>query len=222
VEVPRGTLVRSRVVSDLAVTFESVLDEALTGYLVLEPQDALLLDGETRAVLTIEDGVPTLAYDPASDADGEAALTDLASPGPYRVEVYELDAAALAEAHDAPEAAELRVPPALPVERLAGDERLAARTREAAPDDRADAAAADPVEAFLADGETIDRIREEARAEARERAAEWGLDDQLVDGEGDGEVGAPGQPTDAPGATPEEEPFGPGDAVPPEQRDGDD
>lgn len=183
-EVPRGTLVRSRVVSDLSVTLSAALDDRLTGYLVLEPQDALLLDGETRAVLTLEEGVPVLAYDPASDADGADALADLAPPGPYQVEVYELDAAALAAAHESPEAPALTVPPALPAERLARDERLAERTREAAPDHRLDAEAADPVEAFLGDEETIDAIRERARAEAKERAAEWGLTDQLVDREG--------------------------------------
>jgi hypothetical protein len=184
-KIPRGDLVRSRVVSDPAVALESVLDRELTGYAVFEPQDALLLDRGTTGVITFEDGVPMLAYDVESDAGGTDALADLAMPGPYRVELYELEPADLSTAH---EASALSVPPGTPAERLAGDHELADRTRAAAPDDRlrTDDDPASPVEAFLADEEKIAAIREQARDEAARKADEWGFEDQLATGDGDG------------------------------------
>jgi hypothetical protein len=69
----------------------------------------------------------------------------------------------------------------MPAERLAGDQSLADRTREAAPADRRDDDETDPVAAFLDDEAKVDAIREQARTEARRRAEEWGLDDELVD-----------------------------------------
>jgi len=171
-KIPRGELVRSRVVSDPAVALEAALDRELTGYAVLEPQDALLLDRGTTGVITFEDGVPVLAYDVESDGGGPDALADLAVPGPYRVELYELEPADLAEAHDTPE---LSVPPGTPAERLAGDPELADRTREVAPEDRLRGDdPASPVEAFLADEEKIAAIREQAREEATQKAEEVG------------------------------------------------
>jgi len=181
--IPRGELVRSRVVTDPGVALSVALDRSFTGYAVLEPQDALLFDADARGVLTFESGVPVLAYDTATDRGGADALADLAVPGPYRVELYELPAAELEAAH---EATELRVPPGMPAERLAGDADLAARTREAAPADRvADGEDddLDPVTAFLADEEKVEAIRERARSEAARRAEEWGLADELA---GDG------------------------------------
>ena len=177
--LPEGELIRSRVVEDPGVALSTALERELTGYAVLRPQDALLLDGDRRAVLTFETGVPVLAYDAHSERGGPDALGDLAVPGPYRAELYELPASTLADVHDTPE---LRVPPGMPAEELAADADLAARTRSAAPEGRlADGDADDQsaVEAFLADDEKIAAIREEARAEAEQRAEEWGLDDQL-------------------------------------------
>lgn len=189
VQIPRGTLVRSRVVTDPGAALADALDRQLTGYAVLSPQDALLLDADTRGVLTFADGVPVLAYEQASDSGGPEALGALAVPGPYSADLYELPADALASVH---ETTELRVPPGMPAERLAGDADLATRTRETAPDDRqSDPVADDPVAAFLANEEKIAAIRADARAEARERAAEWGLADQLSGNPG----GNPG-PTD--------------------------
>ncbi|MFB6096535.1 MAG: hypothetical protein ABEJ74_04020 [Haloferacaceae archaeon] len=180
VEIPQGSLVRSRVVADPGVALADALDRELTGYAVLAPQDALLLDAETRGVLTFEDGVPVLAYERGSDSGGPAALGALAVPGPYSADLFELPAAALATAH---ESTDLRVQPGLPADRLAGDADLAERTRAAAPDDRRDAPVEeDPVAAFLADEEKIAAIRADAREEARERADEWGLADQLEGG----------------------------------------
>ena len=180
IQIPRGTLIRSHVVSDPGVALAAVLDRELTGYALFEPHDAVLLDADTRGVITFEDGVPVLAYEVESDTGGAAALGALAVPGPYSVDVFELPASALATAHDADA---LRVPPDMPAERLAGDRSLATRTRERAPADSADDTvdSDDPVAAFLADDEKIAAIREQARAEARERAAEWGLDEHIAD-----------------------------------------
>jgi len=175
--IPRGDLLRSRVVDDPATTLSTALDRRLTGYAVFEPQDAILLDDETRGVLTFEAGIPTLAYCTDTDRGGADALNDLAGPGPYSVDLYELDRADLAEAH---EADDLRVPPGLPAERLAADRDLVTRTREAAPEERL-GDDADAVATFLEDEAGIEAIREQARAEARARAEEWGLTDALDD-----------------------------------------
>lgn len=178
IQIPRGTLVRSHVVTDPGAALSAVLERELTGYALFEPHDSLLLDASTRGVLTFEDGVPVLAYEVESDTGGPAALGALAVPGPYSVDLFELPPAAVAPAH---ESESLRVPAAMPADRLAGDRTLARRTRRAAPSDRSTETADgdDPVAAFLADDEKIAAIREDARAEARERAAEWGLDEQL-------------------------------------------
>jgi hypothetical protein len=212
-KIPRGELVRSRVVSDPAVALESALDRELTGYAVLEPQDSLLLDRGTTGVVTFEDGVPVLAYDMESDAGGPDALADLAVPGPYRVELYELDPTDLAEAHDTPE---LSVPPGTPAERLAGDPELADRTRDAAPKERLrDDDPASPVEAFLADEEKIAAIREQAREEATQKAEEWGLAGQLADDGDDPESVSSDDPAAASGDDPDATTRDDGDAAPP-------
>ncbi|TKX57416.1 hypothetical protein EXE44_10640 [Halorubrum sp. SS7] len=176
--IPRGTLLRSRVVSDVGTTLSRALDRDLTGYATLVPQETLLLSGEVRGVITFEDGVPVLAYNTVTDSGGPDALAELAVPGPYRVELYAVDASGLAAAH---EEDALRVAPDAAATELADDAALAERTREAAPDERLHDGADedDAVAAFLADDERIDAIREQARAEARDRAAEWGLDDAL-------------------------------------------
>lgn len=174
--IPRGRLVRSRVVADVRSVLTDALDRGLTGYAVVEPQSALLLDDDGAGVLTFEDGVPVLAYHTGTDAGGPAGLASFAGAGPCHVDCYALDAAALAEAHDTPE---LRVPPGMPAERLAGDPALADRTRERAPEERDDATEPDAVVAFLEDEERIEAIRAAARDEARRCAEEWGLDDHL-------------------------------------------
>ncbi|QCJ47399.1 MULTISPECIES: hypothetical protein [Haloprofundus] len=178
--IPRGDLVRSRVVTDAGEALSAALARELTGYLVLEPQDALLLGGETRGVLTLEAGVPALAYSAETDRGGTDALVELAVPGPFRVDAFELPASALAEAH---ETDELRVPPGSPAETLADAPDLAARTRDAAPDEwlRRSESGSSAVEAFLEDEAKLDAIRQQARAEAEARAEQWGLADQLAD-----------------------------------------
>ena len=182
-DIPRGTLVSSRVITGPGEALAEALDRELTGYVLFEPGDALLLDAETTGVVTFRDGVPVLAYEAETDDGGPSALGALSVPGPYSVDLFELPAAALSAAH---EATALRVPPGMPADRLAGDPELAERTRAAAPADRLEddpEPAEDPVAAFLADEEKVAAIREEAQAEARERAAEWGLTDHLDAGE---------------------------------------
>jgi hypothetical protein len=191
--VPRGRLVRSRVVDEPGTVLEAALDDALTGYAVFEPQDALLFDDGARCVVTFETGVPVLVYDATTDRGGPDALAGMASPGPSRVELYELSSGAVSDLH---EQRTCRVPPAMPAERLAGDPDLAARTREAAPDERLDGVSAgSAVEAFLADEAKIEAIREQAREEAQRRATEWGLSDALDDSppelDGDTDVQGP-------------------------------
>ncbi len=172
--LPSGRLVHSRVVEDPGAALAVALDRELTGYAVLEPQRALLLDDAGRGVVTLRDGVPTLAAHTGSGRGGPEALADFAEPGPYSVELYATDASDLPDA-----TAGRRVPPGMPAERLAGDADLAERTCRAAPDDAEAADGASAVEAFLDDEAKIERIRREAREEAERRAGEWGLEGEL-------------------------------------------
>lgn len=191
-KLPEGQLVRSRVVSDPRTVLVDALDRELTGYAVFEPQDALLLDGQGRGVLTFRRGVPAVAYHTGTERAGPPALADLAAEGPYRLELFALAPADLAGVH---ERAAFCVPPGMPAERLAGDPELAERTRDAAPPERLsadsgmrrdDSTAVAPeettdrqpgaVEAFLDDAEKIEAIRDQAREEAQERAEEWGFE----------------------------------------------
>ena len=170
---PEGELLRSRVVTDLAPALEDALDRRLDGYAVLAPRDVLLADAEDRGVLTFEAGVPAYAYHAGTDRGGPAALADV-GPGPYRVELYALDADAL----ELPGGADdLRVPPGMPAERLAGDAALAERARAATSTDGDDGGGA--LEAFLANEAAVEAIRESAREEAARRAEEWGFEDAI-------------------------------------------
>lgn len=185
-DFPEGTLVRSRVEPDAAAPLSTALDRELTGYALLEPQDALLLDGDGAGVVAFEDGVPRLAYHTGTGRGGPNALADLAAPGPYDVELRKLSADELPEGD-----ADCRVSPGMPADRLAGDPQLADRTRTAAPaawmEDAGDdgsargdeAGSLDAVEAFLEDEEKIAATRDRAREEAKERAVEWGLDEEM-------------------------------------------
>lgn len=172
--VPPGDLLRSRVAPDARTPLEDALDRRLTGYALVSPATTVSPDGD-GAVLTFSDGVPVVAYHVDADRVGGAALGALATPGPYRVELYESSPGDLHPVH---EVGELRVAPGAPAEQVADAPGLAERTRRAAPDDR-DAAETDPVAAFLADEERVEAIREQAREEAERRADEWGFDDAL-------------------------------------------
>lgn len=180
--VPRGDLVRARVAAAFADPLSAALDDELTGYLRVEPGEAVLGGGGDEAVITLDSGVPVLAYGAGPDADGPAALAGLAGAGPVRVESYRLPADALAWLHD-PDAARsdpFRIAPDAPARELADDAALAARTRRAAPAERRERGGDhDALAAFLADEERVEAVREQARAEAEARAAEWGLTDQL-------------------------------------------
>ena len=128
-KLPPGRLVRSRVVTDPRTVLVDALERATTGYAVLEPQDALLLDGDGRGILTFERGVPVLAYHTGTERGGPPALADLAAEGPYRLELFGVDPGDLGPVHarDA-----FAVPPGMAAERLVGDPALAERTRETA------------------------------------------------------------------------------------------
>lgn len=187
IDLPRGSLVRSRVVPGAGAVLAGALERELTGYAVLTSQSALLLEDDDAGVLTFEDGVPVVAYHTGSDAGGREALAAFPAAGPCRADCYALGVDHLAAVHDTPA---LRVPAGLPADRLAGDPALAERTRERAPagrgagtgtgtgtdDEEPDGGA---LAAFLDDEERIERLREEARAEAERRAAEWELTDEL-------------------------------------------
>jgi hypothetical protein len=174
--LPAGSLLRKRVVDDPATALSTALDRHVTGYLRLSSQAALLLEDESRGVITLADGVPVLAYHTGTDRGGPAALGDIALPGPYGMALYEVPPRRLERVH---EARALRVPPGMPAERLAGDPSLAERTRDVAPVHRLEESpgesATSAVEAFLEDEEKISRLKERARTEAAERAAEWDL-----------------------------------------------
>lgn len=182
-KLPAGTLVRSRVVTDPRTVLVDALDRDLTGYAVLEPQGSLLLDDDGAGVVTFEAGVPVVAYHTGTDRGGPRALADLAASGPYDLELFAVAPGALDAVH---ERGAFTVPPEMPAERLAGDQSLADRTRDAAPqsvsaaddgtDDESGGTDVGAVEAFLDDEGKIEAIREQAREEARERAEEWGFD----------------------------------------------
>ncbi|MGA9401884.1 hypothetical protein [Haladaptatus sp.] len=176
---PRGELVLSRVVSDPGTALTTALEQRLTGCVVFEPQDSLLLDANGYGVLTFEDGIPIQAHHTGTGRGGPEAVADLAVPGPYSVELYRQSP----DERDTDfRTDDRRIPPGMPAERLAGDPPLAEKTRERAPE-RASAGSettsTSAVEAFLEDEEKIAAIREQARQEAERRASEWGLDDQL-------------------------------------------
>jgi hypothetical protein len=181
-ELPDGTLIRSRVESDPAAALATALDRELTGYAVLEPQDALLLDADGAGVVAFEEGIPRFAYHTGTGHVGSAALADIAGPGPYDVALRQVSADALAEF----ERSDLRVPPGMPADRLAGDPTLAGRTRTAAPPEWSDVGtdseadeSLDAVETFLDDDEKIEAIQDRAREEAKERAERWGFEGEL-------------------------------------------
>lgn len=184
--LPDGHLLLSRVIEAPVDALRSALDRELTGYAILEPQDALLLDSDSAGVIAFDGGIPVAAAHVGTGRGGPPSLADLAIPGPYSVEMRELDRDAIVPVAEDPD---LRVPAGMPAERLAGDPDLADRTRELAPADRrrtpdrsvdGDAGSnANAVAAFLDDEGKIRAIREQAREQARQRAEEWGLSDQL-------------------------------------------
>lgn len=170
----------ARVVDDAAAALDLLLERELTGYAVFTPQDALLLDADGEGVVAFEAGVPTHVRHTGTGRGGAAALADLATTGPLRVECYEDDTSPV------PKTAEYGISPGTPAERLAGDDDIASRSRSVAEAVGVTTPTASgegtgdnlgAVEAFLADEEKVRAIQERAREEARERAEEWGFDD---------------------------------------------
>jgi hypothetical protein len=178
--IPEGDLLRARVVTDLAAPLLDALDRRLDGYAVLSSRNALLSDEEDRGVITFEGGVPALAYHLGTDRGGPPALADIGA-GPHRLELYHLDAAHLEIPHTT---VELRVPPGMAADRLAGDPELAERTRRVA-DDPSAPADEGALAAFLEDDDAIDDIRETARAEAERRATDWDFEAALEETTGE-------------------------------------
>lgn len=172
--LPTGRATFDRVVTELAEPLAVALDRDLTGYAEIVPQATLLFDETGSGVLWFEDGVPTHASHTGTGATGTDVLANLAATGPYRVRLVSV---ADDEMAARPEGAALS--PEAPAKRLAGDESLAARTRDRAgiASDRSTDDGLDAVEAFLADEEKIRSIRERAREEAKRKADEWGFDD---------------------------------------------
>lgn len=176
-DLPDGRLLRKRVLKEAETVLSGALDRELTGYARLEPQETLLLDAQGAGILVFRGGVPLAAYYTGTDTGGESAVTEIASSGPYRLELYEL---AQGVVERLGESESLLVGPTVPAKRLAGDEALLRRTRAQAPDerlerDKAEESTLDAVEAFLDDTERIETIRDRARNEAQSRAADWGF-----------------------------------------------
>jgi hypothetical protein len=167
--LPEGQTCFDRVVMAVEDPLREALDRELTGYGVIVPQAGLLGEGSGEGVLWFEEGVPVDARHTGTGRTGTEALADMADTGPFNVRLVE---ATLPPAVDERES----IPPGAPAERVAGDQALADRTREAADDTGEDPGAElDAVEAFLADEEKIEAIQEQAAAEARRRAEEWGF-----------------------------------------------
>jgi hypothetical protein len=176
-DLPEGRLLRKRVLKEAETVLSGALDRQLTGYARLEPQETLLLDGQGAGILVFKRGVPLAAYHTETDTGGESAVTEIASSGPYRLELYELADEVVDRIG---ESDALLVAPTVPAKRLAGDEALLRRTREQAPDERVERdgsedSTLDAVEAFLDDSDRIETIRDRARSEAQSRAEDWGF-----------------------------------------------
>lgn len=176
IELPAGDLAFSRVVPDASAALTAALDRRHTGYAVLTPSDALVLDDGTQAVLGFRDGIPTHAI--SEHEHGAGALAAAATPGPLRVTLHDCDPPITRPG--------ARIEPDTPARQLAGDDELASRTRDAAParDPAIDESTIpdagddlDAVEAFLADEDAIARLKSQAREEAERRAKEWGFDE---------------------------------------------
>lgn len=169
--LPEGHTSFDRVVDRVDGPLEVALEDGLTGYGVVVPQGNLLGEDSGKGILWFEDGIPIGARHTGTGRTGSAALADLAEIGPYQVRM--VATGTVPETYRGNS-----LPPAAPADRLAGNEALAARTREAAGSTAGGGPEAelDAVEAFLADEEKIEAIKQQAAAEARRRAAEWGFE----------------------------------------------
>ncbi|GGL63399.1 hypothetical protein [Halocalculus aciditolerans] len=192
------TLVFSRVLDDPGVCLDRALADAFTGVAAFEARAALVGDASDTYDLAFEDGVPTRAAARDADAAGPPVLSRLAEAAPCRVELRAdatrsfrsdatVDPPAVARALDRDRLVDQY--PASPE----SDPETGPDADESSPDPDAvnvgeTAAGAEPaesvdaLEAFLADEERVDALRERAREEAVERADEWGF--EVSDAEG--------------------------------------
>jgi hypothetical protein len=175
--LPQGQLLRQRVLNSVETVLAGALDRELTGYARLEPQETLLLSADRAGVITFTDGIPVAAYHTSPDTTGSDALTEIASSGPYRLELYALDSSALDRLQ---ENESVRVSPCRPAQLLSGDQELIERTRDRAPTewidrDEREQRGLDAVEAFLDDESRIETIQSRAQSEAESRADDWNL-----------------------------------------------
>lgn len=175
--LPQGQLLRQRVLNTVETVLDGALDQNVTGYARLEPQETLLLDADRTGIITFDDGVPVAAYHVEPNATGPDALTEIASSGPYRLGLYALDGTALERIHTDES---VRVPPVLPARVLSGDQKLIDRTQNQAPTERVGANhdkqnGLAAVEQFLDDKSRIEAIRDRAQSEAESRADDWNL-----------------------------------------------
>jgi hypothetical protein len=165
---PAGNPTFDRVVMSVGEPLREALDNDLQGYAEIVPQAGLLGDAAGCCRLWFEDGVPVGATHTGTGRTDAAALADIAETGPYRVRLVAVADPSQVQPGD--------LPPDAPAEQVVGDSDLAERTRErASGDGEQDGADLDAVEAFLADEEKIEAIKQRAAMEARERAAEWDL-----------------------------------------------
>ena len=166
--VPEGQPTFDRVVMSVGEPLREALETDLLGYAEIVPQAGLLGDAAGRCRLWFDDGVPVGATHTGTGRTDAAALADIAETGPYRVRLVAIEDPAQIQSGS--------LPPGAPAEQVVGDEGLAERTRERADGEGdQDGADLDAVEAFLADEEKIEAIKQRAAMEARERAAEWDL-----------------------------------------------
>lgn len=162
-------LVESRVVTDLTPVLTKLFEDELTGQLVVEPADSLVLESEQGCEITLVEGIPRAARGVDSGRAGNTALESVGTLGPFHIEVYTMD--------DLEWEQSAVIGPERPAELLGGDTALVKAIRETSPEQIEDSSGTDGLADFLADTDRIESIRSEARREAQQRAAEWGFDD---------------------------------------------
>lgn len=179
--IPRGRLLRSRCVPDIRAVLLAAFERELTGYTIVEPTESPLCDEQGTIVFTFESGLPLCVYHTESGRGGQRVLSEIAAVGPYRLDLYALSAEGL---RPLCKRRDLRVPPAMPAERLVGDQELAERVNRRWSERETicaieEGATTEHVGAFLDDAEGIEAIKEAARAQAERKATEWDLESQL-------------------------------------------
>jgi len=181
--IPRGDLLRSRVVSDVGTTtLARALDRELTGYATLVPQETLLLEGDdARGVVTFADGVPVLAYNTVSDGGPDALAESSRSRAPI---ASNCTRSRMARSRNRPRGrrAPRRPAPRRPNSPTTKRSPTGPRRR---PEERLDAGRdddSDAVAAFLEDDERTDRSANRRAQRGGRAGVRVGLDDALAEG----------------------------------------